>query len=212
VVWAINQVTHGDRAAVDRLLATADQLKAAQLGRAATDVPASSKAYREAVTTLVERSLAQLRDAGRATTASTRNRLIGTLMAAATDPALREHIAVGFDVFGEARPALQVIKPTGASRSGSRQDSAAPPPPPADRDATRRRADARIRLETARADLASAESQARELERTEAELAGAAAEARERATAGSRAAALGREDVRRAKAKITAAEKALRGQ
>jgi hypothetical protein len=222
VVWAINQVTHGDRAAVERLLATADELKAAQLGRAATDVPASSKAYQEAVTTLVERSLAQLKDAGRATTAATRNRLTGTLMAAATNPALREalrearltreHIVVGFDVFGDARPALQVVKPTRASRSGSRQDSAAPLPPPADRDATRRRADARVRLETARADLARAESQARELERTEAELARAAAEAHERATAGSRAAAQSREDVRRAKAKVTAAEKAARDQ
>ena len=41
-------------------LAAADQFKRAQLGHASTDVPTSAKAYQEAVTTLVERSLAQL--------------------------------------------------------------------------------------------------------------------------------------------------------
>jgi hypothetical protein len=220
VVWAINQVAHADRAAVERLLATADQLKAAQLGRASADVSASSKAYQEAVTTLAERSLAQLKDAGRATTAATRNRLTGTLMAAATDPVLREalrearlsreHAAVGFDVFGTSRPALRVVEPTRTPRSSGRRDSAAPLPPPADREATRRRADAQIRLETARADLARAESRVRELERAAAELARTAAEARERATAASRAAAQARADVGRARATFASAEKAAR--
>ena len=220
LVWAINQVAHGDRAAVERLVNTADQLKAAQLGRGSTAVPAASKAYQEAVATVVERSLAHLKGAGRATTPATRNRLTGTLMAAATDPTLRtalrearltgEPVAVGFDVFGDARPALQVVPPPTASRSGRRQASTAPQPPPADREATRRRAEARIRLETARADLAHAESRARELARTEAELVRAAAEARDRARAGTRAAAQGRADVRGAKAKVTAAETAAR--
>ena len=218
LVWAINQVAHGDRAAVERLLTTADHLKAAQLGRVSTAVPTASKAYQEAVATLVERSLAHLKGAGRATTPATRNRLTGTLMAAATDPLLRpalrearltgEQVAVGFDVFGDARPALQVVTPPTPSRSGRRQASAAPRPPPSDREAARRRADAQIRLETARAGLAQAESRARELVRTAAELVRAAAEARERARAGSRAAAQGRADVRAAKSKVTAAETA----
>jgi len=218
VVWAINQVAHQDRAVVDRLVTAADQLKRAQLGHASTDVPASAKAYQEAVTTLVERSLAQLKEAGRATTAATRNRLTGTVMAAATDPALREslrdghlsreQVAAGFDVFADARPALRVVPPSPASRPGSRPSP--PPPPPEDRDAQQRLAAARVRLETARADLAGAESRARELANAEAELARGAAEAHQRAAAARRAAAQGRADVARAKAKVTAAEKAAR--
>jgi hypothetical protein len=219
VVWAINQVAHQDRAAVDRLVTAADQLKRAQLGHASTDMPASAKAYQEAVTTLVERSLAQLKEAGRAATAATRNRLTGTVMAAATDPALREslrdghlsreQVAAGFDVFADARPVLRVVPPSPASRPGSRQPST-PPPPPEDRDAQRRLATARVRLETAHADLARAESRARELANAEAELARGAAEARQRAAAARRAATQGRADVARAKAKVTAAEKAAR--
>lgn len=72
VVWAINQVAPQDRAAVDQLLTAADHLKRAQLGRTPTDVPASAKAYQEAVTALVERSLTHLKEAGRATTVATR--------------------------------------------------------------------------------------------------------------------------------------------
>ena len=119
VVWAINQVAHLDRAAVERLLTAADQLKHAQLGRAGTDLPLSAKPYQDAVAALVERSLAHLRAAGRPTTAATRNRLTGTLLAAAADPALRESLrggqlareqtAAGFDVFRDAAPALRAV-------------------------------------------------------------------------------------------------------
>jgi hypothetical protein len=219
VVWAINQISRQDRAAVDRLITAADQLKRAQLGRAPTDMPTAARTYQEAVRALVERSLAQLKDAGRATTAATRNRLTGTLMAAATDPALRdalrvghlsrEQVAAGFDVFGDARPTLHVVKPATASRAASRQAPASPAPP-VDSEAIRRRAEAQVRLETARADLAQAESRARELTSTEAELGRAAAEARERAAAARRAAAQGRADVARARAKVEAVEKAAR--
>jgi hypothetical protein len=212
-VWAANQVAHRDRAAVDRLLDAADRLKRAQLGHAPADVPAAAKAYREAVSTLVGLSLSQLKEAGRAATPATRSRLSGTLMAAASDPALREALregrltreqsASGFDVFADARPALRVVKA-----------GAAPSPPPAlsapERDAVRRRAEAQLRLETARADLVRTESRARELANAAAEAARGAVEARHHAAAARRAAGQGRADVTRARAKVTAAEKAAK--
>ena len=211
VVWAINQVAQRDRAAVERLLDAADQLKHAQLGRSPADVPTSTKTYRESVVALVQRSLAQMKDAGRPTTIAVKSRLTETLMAAATDPALREplraghlsreHAAAGFAVFADARPALRVVKTTGGSP---------PSPPPADRDMMRRRAEAQLRLETARADLARAESRARVLENAAAEAARGAAEARERAAAARRAATRGQADVRRAEAAVEAAARAAR--
>src|SRR5262249_35028397 len=125
VVWAINQAAREDRAAVDRLLGAADQLKRAQLGRPATDMPSSAKAYRDAVAALTERSLAHLSAAGRPSPAAIRNRVTSTLMAVATDQRLRERFregqlsreqtVAGFDVFGEATPALRVVRPSTAS-------------------------------------------------------------------------------------------------
>jgi hypothetical protein len=219
VVWAINQAAQQDRAAVDRLLAAADELKNAQLGRARTAVPVAAKAYHDAVAALVERSLGHAAGAGHATTAAARNRLTGTLMAAATDPALRqplregrlsrEHATAGFDVFRDAPPALRVVKPSAAPRPEIRQapgDAA----PEEDREEVRRQAQARVRLATARADLAQAESRAEELAKTEAELRKVAGEARQRAAAARRAASQGREEVARARAKVTEAEKAAR--
>jgi hypothetical protein len=216
VVWAINQVAHEDRAAIDRLVTVADQLRRAQLGRAPTEMPASAKTYREAVQALVERSVTYLKEAGRATTAATRQRLTQTLMAASTASALREllregqlsreEVATGFDVFGDARPALRVVKPSAAARPASRPPST-PPALVQDPDATRRRAEARVRLETARADLTRAESRAQELAKTEAELAQAASGAQTRAAAARRAAARARADVARARAAVAAAER-----
>ena len=218
VIWAINQVAHQDRAAVDRLLAAADELRRAQLGRGPRDVPAAARAYQDAVSSLVERSLAHLTEAGRATTAAMRTRVTGTLMASATDPALREPLregqlsreqtVTGFDVFGDARPPLRVVPTSAAPRPGTRPSPSGPSP--ADREAARRHAEARVRLETARVDLAQAESRARELAQAAAERAKEAADARERAVAADRAAAEGRADVARARAKVSAAEKAAR--
>jgi hypothetical protein len=219
VVWAINQAAQQDRAAVDRLLATADELKDAQLGRARTAVPVAAKAYQDAVAALVERSLGQVTSAGHAATAATRTRLTGTLMAAATDPALRqplregrlsrEQATAGFEVFRDAPPALRVVKPSAAPRPEMRQPPGSPAPAE-DHEAARRQAQARVRLETARADLARAASRAEELTKTEAELRKVALEARQRAAAARRAASQGREEVTRARAKVTAAEKAAR--
>ena len=85
-VWAINQAAHKDRPAVEHLLAAADELKRAQLGRGSTGVVPLAKAYQGAVAALTERSLASFRETGRATTAAFRGRVTGTLMAASTDP------------------------------------------------------------------------------------------------------------------------------
>jgi hypothetical protein len=219
-VWAINQVAHRDRAAVDRLLAAADQLKRAQLGRGgAQDVPTAARAYQDAVAAMVERSLAEMKGAGRATTAAIQSRLTGTLMAAAADPTLREVLregrlrreqaATGFDVFGDARPALRVVPPSAAPRGGDREPSPSRPSPE-DRAAARRRAEAHLRLETARADLVQAEARARELAQTAAERSTEAAEARARSVAAEQALAESRADVARARAKVAAAEKAAR--
>jgi hypothetical protein len=141
VVWAINQAAQQDRAAVDRLLATPDQLKRAQLGRAPTAVSVAAKAYQDAIAALVEESLAHVTGAGHATTAAPRNRLTGALMAAATDPALRELLREGrlsreqtvasFNVFGDAPPALRVVERSATSRADRPQAST--PPPPEDR-------------------------------------------------------------------------------
>jgi hypothetical protein len=209
-VWAINQVAYQDGAAVERLLDAADRLKHAQLGRAPADVPAAARVYREAVAAVVDQSLAQLKDAGRPATAATRTRVTGTLMAAATDPELREslragrltreHAITGFDVFASARPTLRVVKTT----------SDVPAAPRVDRDAMRRRAEAQLRLETARAELARAESQVRELEKAVADAARSAAEAQERAAGARRAATQGHADLKRARAKVEAAERATR--
>jgi hypothetical protein len=195
---------------VDRLLAAADELKHAQLGRTRTAVPVAAKAYQDALAALVEQSVGHVTGAGHAPTAATRNRLTGTLMAAATDPALREPLregqlsreqtTAGFDVFGDTPPALRVVKPS----------APADPVRSADRDAERREAQARVRLETARADLARAEARAAELAKAEAELAKSAVEARQRAAAARQAATQGREEVARARAKVTAAAKAVR--
>ena len=208
-VWAINQVAHREKTAVARLLDAADKLKRAQLGRA-TDVPASSRAYRDSVSALVELALGALTDAGRATTSATRTRVTATLMAAATDPGLREslragrlsreHAITGFDVFAGARPPLRVVKSPGD----------APAVPLADREVMQRHAEAQLRLETARAELARTESRARELETAAADAARSAAEAQERAVSARRAAAQGHADLKRARARMEAAERAAR--
>jgi hypothetical protein len=211
VVWAINQAVHREPAAVARLVEATDRLKQAQLGHGSVDVAASVKAYREAVEALVERSLTQLTDAGRSTTAAVRTRLTQTLMASVTDTALREslragrlsreEVSAGFDVFGPTRPTLRALTARGKP----------PPPPSKDREEARRRAELELRLRTARADLARVQERARELERREADEARSAAEARERAATAREAAAQGRAEVKRAEAKVRAAEDAARG-
>jgi hypothetical protein len=219
VVWAINQAAQESRAGVDRILSAADELKRIQLGRGPTEVPVAAKAYHTAVAALVERSLGHMKGAGHATTAAARNRLTGTVMAAVTDRSLRELLregrltreqtTTGFDVFGDVPPALRVVKAPTASPPESRSVPSAASLPK-DHDGIRRRAEARVRLETARAELAGAESRARELAKVEAELAREAADVRQRAAAARRATAQGRVDVARARAKASAAEKAAR--
>ena len=203
VVWAINQAAHKDRPAVERLLAAADELKRAQLGRGSTGVVPLAKAYQGAVAALTERSLASFRETGRATTAAFRGRVTGTLMAASTDPKLRkllqvgqlqrEAATVGFDVFGDARPALRVVRRS--APAGAPTPAAAPSRPEEDKDELRKRAESRMRVETARTDVAGAESRVKELERAAAELRRGAEEARERFQAARRAAASARTEL-----------------
>ena len=217
-VWAINQAAHKDRPAVERLLAAADELKRAQLGRGSTGVVPLAKAYQGAVAALTERSLASFRETGRATTAAFRGRVTGTLMAASTDPKLRkllqagqlqrEAATVGFDVFGDARPALRVVRRS--APAGAPTPAAAPSPSEEDKDELRKRAESRMRVETARTDVAGAESRVKDLERAAAELRRGAEEARERFQAARRAAASARTELARARARLLAAEKSAK--
>jgi hypothetical protein len=219
-VWAINQAAHQDRPAVERLLAAADELKRAQLGRGSTGVVPLAKAYQAAVAALTERSLASFRQTGRAMTAAFRGRVTGTLMAASTDPELRkllhvgrlqrEATTVGFDVFGEARPALRVVRR--AAPAGALAPSGAPSRRAEDRDEdeVRKRAESRMRVETARADVAGAESRVKDLERAEGELRRDADDARARFQAARRATAGARVELRRARARLRAAARSPR--
>ena len=217
-VWAINQAAHKDRPAVERLLAAADELKRAQLGRGSTGVVPLAKAYQAAVAALTERSLASFRETGRATTAAFRGRVTGTLMAASTDPKLRkllqagqlqrEAATVGFEVFGDARPALRVVRRS--APAGGPTPAAAPSRPEEDKDELRKRAESRMRVETARTDVAGAESRVKDLERAAAELRRGAEEARERFQAARRAAESARTELTRARARLLAAEKSAK--
>jgi hypothetical protein len=217
-VWAINQAAHKDRPAVERLLAAADELKRAQLGRGSTGVVPLAKAYQAAVGALTERSLASFRETGRAATAAFCGRVTGTLMAASTDPKLRkllqagqlqrEATTVGFDVFGEARPALRVVRRLAPAAAPT--PAAAPSRPEEDKDELRKCAESRMRVETARTDVAGAESRVKELERAEAESRRVAEEARERFQAARRAAATARAELTRARTRRRAAEKSAK--
>jgi hypothetical protein len=217
-VWAINQTAHRDRPAVERLLAAADELKRAQLGKGSSGVAPLAKTYQSAVAALTERSLSNLRETGRATAASFRGRVTATLMAASTDPELRkllqvgqlrrEAATVGFDVFGEARPALRVVR--GSAPAGAATPGATASPSREDKDELRKRAESRMRAETARADVAGAESRLRDLERAEAETRKAADEARERFETARRAAANARAELGRARTRFRAAERAAK--
>jgi hypothetical protein len=177
-----------------------------------------AKTYQAAVAALTERSLANLRETGRATAASSRGRVTATLMAASTDPELRklltagqlrrEAATVGFDVFGEARPALRVVRRS--APGGASTPAAAVSPPPEDKDEVRRRAESRMRVETARADVARAEARLKELERAEADLQKAAGEARERFQTARGATASARTELARARTRLRTAEKAAK--
>src|SRR5262249_47158637 len=80
-----------------------------------------------------------------------------------------------------------------------------PTPPPVDRDAVRRRAEAQLRLETARTELARMESRVRELERAAADAARIVGEAHQRAAGGRQAAGQGPAYLTRRQAKGQAA-------
>lgn len=216
VVWAINQIAETDRAAIEGLLSASDTLRRAQLGRASGSVATLTRAYQAVVAGLVERGLAVLRELGRAATPAIRHRLTATLMAASADPAIskslragqlrREVAAVGFDVFEGARPALRVVR--GAAPSGSEGQKPGPLRAAPHRDEARLKAEARVRVETARADVARAELRVAELARAETEAARLAAEARDRAAAARHATTEARGELARARTRLRDAEMA----
>src|SRR5262249_61922415 len=118
----------------------------------------------------------------------------------------RGEVRGGLSGFGRARPCLRAVK------TPEKSSEKAPPASSEDREAARGRADAELRLRTARAGLVRAQDRARDLERKAAEEARLAAEARERAATAREAAARGRADAKRAEAKVRAAEAAARAE
>jgi len=97
-VWAINQAARQDRVAVERLVRTADRLRAIQLGRAEGDPDAlqvATKEHREAAKTLVGRAETSLRSAGMSPSRALMERIATTLHAAAVDEKARRQLQPG---------------------------------------------------------------------------------------------------------------------
>jgi hypothetical protein len=88
--WAVNQLARGDEAALDRLLAAGQRLRAAQqaalAGGDAAELREAARAERGAVAGLVAAALARLGEAGHPATDATRSRVAATLHAAAASP------------------------------------------------------------------------------------------------------------------------------
>jgi hypothetical protein len=97
--WAVNRLARERAAALDRLLAAGERLRAAHqaalAGEGAAELRAAAKAERAAVTDLVETALELLREAGHPTTDATRDRVVATLHAAAASPEAAELVRHG---------------------------------------------------------------------------------------------------------------------
>jgi len=130
-LWAANRVAREDREGIQRLVAAADHMRAAQLGQGATgaDFATASAEQRAALTHLTQRTEALLKQAGLGATHQVLLRVETTLAGAAADPELRpalrqgrlEHelAARGFDVFaGEELPARRPAAPTAGGSAG----------------------------------------------------------------------------------------------
>ena len=114
-VWVVNRLALEHRDDVAALIAAAERVKAAQLGRGQSGTLATATAgHRAALDRLRERAGVMLQDAG-GVTADKLLRVQNTLTAAAVDPQARKALlaghlgreltAPGFDVFGGAQPA-----------------------------------------------------------------------------------------------------------
>jgi pimeloyl-ACP methyl ester carboxylesterase len=130
-VWVVNRLALDHPDDVEALIAAAERVKAAQLGRGQGGTLATATAaHRAALDRLRERAGVMLRDAGGAT-ADKLLRVQNTLTAAAVDAQARaalraghlerELTAPGFDVFGGARPlATRSSRPRApAARAGT---------------------------------------------------------------------------------------------
>ena len=97
--WAVNRLARQQAAALDRLLAAGERLRAAHqaalAGEGAAELRAAAKAEREAVAALVLAALELLREAGHPTTDATRDRVAATLHAAAASPEAAELVRDG---------------------------------------------------------------------------------------------------------------------
>jgi hypothetical protein len=134
-LWAVNRLAREEPESVERLIATADRMRAAQLGQGASaaDFTGASREQRAALGHLTDRAGAILRQAGLGATHQVLVRVETTLAGAASDPQLRpalregrlEHelAARGFDVFAGER----VPPPRPAATPGQSAPTSRPP-------------------------------------------------------------------------------------
>ena len=133
-VWVVNRLALEHPDDIQALIAAADRVKAAQLGRGRAGTLATATAgHRAALERLRARAGVMLRDAGGGATPDKLLRVQNTLTAAAVDAQARtalqaghlerELTAPGFDVFGGARP------PATRRTSGGRRRRAPKPRP-----------------------------------------------------------------------------------
>jgi hypothetical protein len=128
--WAVNRLARERAAAVDRLLAAGERLRAAHqaalAGEGAAELRAAAKAEREAVADLVRTALELLGEAGHPTTDATRDRVAASLHAAAASPEAAELVRhgrltadlapAGFDVVADDLDEAAEARPRAARR------------------------------------------------------------------------------------------------
>jgi hypothetical protein len=204
VVWTINQLARQDRVGVERLVQAVERLRAAQLQLATGQLAAAQAAERTALDQLRARARSLLEEAGLAGTDEMLERVAGTLVGAASDPATRGDLRGGRLARELGRPGFEVFageRPAAPARGRPGQPGRAK---------TTALDDAR-RLRAARETLRTAETEARERARRAEELERTAAEQRRAAEEAARAAEAARRQAATAKEQVAEAERALRG-
>jgi hypothetical protein len=182
-VWVVNRLALEHPDDVQALIAAAERVKAAQLGRGQAGMLATATAgHRAALERLRARAGVMLRDAGGGATPDKLLRVQHTLTAAAVDAQARtalqaghlerELTAPGFDVFGGARPPAtrrtqrrEGARPRAETAAPPARIAAAAPPAAAKADERRRtreaaRAARQERMARARTALTEAQRQA----------------------------------------------------
>jgi hypothetical protein len=192
-IWTVNRLAGTQRENIDELIAAAERMKAAQLGRGARsrDLAGAVTGYRNVLRRLVERARVMLQEAGVRAPHGTLLRIETTLGAAASDPAHREALRGGrlehelaprgFEVFGGAMPSARPV--AGGTGDAAGTASASAPkrpsrPEPAERERRAARlAAARDALARAQAEATAARERAASAERHVGELREAVREA-----------------------------------